>query len=71
MMSLFHWIVISQALVVFSFVLIYVSGFAGGGVVAGIRLGVLLEFAASGIVWGFMRCNPFPGDWFFTAVSVV
>jgi hypothetical protein len=43
MMSLFHWIIIGQALVVFSFVMIYASGFAGGGVIAGIRLGVLLE----------------------------
>ena len=29
MLSLFHWIIIGQALIVFSFVMIYVSGFAG------------------------------------------
>src|SRR5213594_694960 len=37
MMSLFHWIIIGQALVIFAFVMIYASGFAGGGVAAGIR----------------------------------
>jgi len=31
MMSLFHWIIIGQALVIFAFVMIYASGFAGGG----------------------------------------
>jgi len=31
MASLFHWIIIGQAFVVFSFVMIYASGFAGGG----------------------------------------
>ncbi|HEX4707595.1 MAG TPA: hypothetical protein VH229_07665 [Candidatus Udaeobacter sp.] len=35
MMSLFHWIIIGQALVVFGFVMIYASGFAGGGVRSG------------------------------------
>src|SRR5206468_5407187 len=49
MMSLFHWIIIGQALLVFAFVAIYASGFAGGGVIAGIRLGVLLEIAAIGM----------------------
>lgn len=39
MMSLFHWIIIGQALVVFAFVMIYASGFAGGGVMAGVRAG--------------------------------
>src|SRR5437667_5509560 len=49
MMSLFHWIIIGQALVIFAFVMIYASGFAGGGVIAGIRLGILLEIAAIGM----------------------
>src|SRR6266540_591986 len=48
MMSLFHWIIIGQALLIFAFVAIYASGFAGGGVMAGIRLGFLLEIAAIG-----------------------
>src|SRR6059036_435932 len=61
MMSLFHWIIIGQALVVFSFVVIYASGFAGGGVLAGIRLGVLLEIAAIGMRLGFYAVQPFPG----------
>ena len=61
MMSLFRWIIIGQALVVFSFVVIYASGFAGGGVIAGIQLGVLLEIAAIGMRMGFYAVQPFPG----------
>jgi magnesium-transporting ATPase (P-type) len=61
MMSLFHWIIIGQALIVFAFVMIYASGFAGGGVMAGIRLGVLLEIAAIGMRLGFYAVQPFPG----------
>jgi hypothetical protein len=61
MMSLFHWIIIGQALVVFAFVMIYASGFAGGGVLAGIRLGLLLEIAAIGMRLGFYAVQPIPG----------
>lgn len=61
MMSLFHWIIIGQALIVVSFVMIYASGFAGGGVVAGIRLGVLLEIAAIGMRMAIYAVQPFPG----------
>ena len=61
MMSLFHWIIIGQALVVFAFVMIYTSGFAGGGVIAGIRLGILLEIAAIGMRMGIYAVQPFPG----------
>jgi hypothetical protein len=61
MMSLFHWIIIGQALIVFSFVMIYTSGIAGGGVAAGIRLGVLLEIAAIGMRMGFYAVQPIPG----------
>src|SRR4030095_534286 len=61
MMSLFHWIIIGQALVVFAFVMIYASGFAGGGVSAGIKLGVLLEIAAIGMRLGFYSVQPIPG----------
>src|SRR5947208_9978867 len=61
MMGLFHWIIIGQALVVFAFVTIYASGFAGGGVIAGIRLGILLEIAAIGMRMGFYAVQPFPG----------
>jgi len=55
MAGLFHWIV------VFSLVMIYASGFAGGGVLAGIRLGVLLEIAAIGMRLGFYAVQPIPG----------
>ena len=61
MISLFHWILIGQALIVFSFVMIYASGFAGGGVIAGIRLGILLEIAAIGMRLGFYAVQPIPG----------
>src|SRR6476620_8509600 len=47
--------------VFFSFVMIYASGFAGGEVLAGIRLGVLLEIAAIGMRPGFYAVQPIPG----------
>ena len=61
MMSLFHWIVIGQALLIFAFVAIYARGFAGGGVMAGIRLGILLEIAAIGMRLAIYAVQPFPG----------
>jgi hypothetical protein len=61
MIALFHWIILGQALVVFSFVMIYATGFAGGGVIAGIRLGLLLEIAAIGMRLGFYAVQPIPG----------
>ena len=61
MMSLFHWILLGQALIVFAFVMIHVSGFAGGGVIAGVRLGILLEIAAIGMRLGFYAVQPIPG----------
>src|SRR6266576_7119460 len=60
MMSLFHWIIIGQALLIFAFVAIYASGFAGGGVIAGVRLGVLLEIAAIGMRLAIYAFQPFP-----------
>jgi hypothetical protein len=65
MMSLFHWIVIGQALVVFAFVMIYASGFTGSGVGAGIKLGILLEIGAIGMRLGFYAVQPFPGKLVF------
>jgi hypothetical protein len=59
--SLFRWIIIGQALVVFSFVIIYATGFAGGGIIAGIRLGLLLEIAAIGMRLGFYAVQRIPG----------
>jgi hypothetical protein len=61
MLSLFHWIIIGQALLIFAFVAIYASGFAGGGVMAGIRLGILLEVAAIGMRLSIYAVQPFPG----------
>ena len=61
MMSLFHWILIGQAVLILAFVLIYASAFAGGGVMAGIRLGILLEVAAIGSRMAIYAVQPFPG----------
>src|SRR5262249_9563433 len=61
MLSLFHWIIIGEALLIFAFVAIYASGFAGGGVMAGIRLGILLEVAAIGMRLSIYAVQPFPG----------
>jgi len=61
MLSLLPWIIIGQALIVFAFVTIYASGFACGGVLAGIQLGLLLEIAAIGMRMGFYAVQPFPG----------
>jgi hypothetical protein len=61
MMSLFHWILIGQAILILAFILIYASGFAGGGVSAGIRLGILLEIAAIGSRMAIYAVQPFPG----------
>jgi hypothetical protein len=47
-MSLFHWIIIGQAGLALSFVMIYASGFAGGGIAAGVRLGIMLEILGIG-----------------------
>ena len=65
MASLFHWIIIGQALIVFSFVMIYASGFAGDGIIAGIRLGLLLEIAAIGMRMAIYAVQPFPGKLLF------
>jgi hypothetical protein len=59
--SLFHWIIIGEGLLVFAFVMIYASGFAGGGVAAGIKFGILLEIAAIGMRCAMYAVQPFPG----------
>ena len=58
-MGLFHWIIIGQAGLALSFVLIYASSFAGGGIAAGVRLGIMLEIWQSVRVARFTRRNPF------------
>ena len=59
--ALFHWILIGQALIVLSFIAIYATGFAGGGIAAGIRLALLMELAAIGFRMGFYAVQPYPG----------
>jgi hypothetical protein len=65
MATLFHWIIIGRALIVFPFVMIYASGFARGGIMAGIRLGLLLEIAGIGMRLGFYAVQPIPGKLIF------
>jgi hypothetical protein len=66
MLSFFHWILIGQALIVFAFVMLYVIGFAGGGIAAGIRLGILLEIAAIGMRMDVYAVQPFQENCSFT-----
>src|SRR6266513_5192078 len=60
MMSLFHWIILGQAILVFAFVMIYASGFAGGGIAAGIRLGIMVEILALSARCAIYATQPFP-----------
>ena len=59
-MGLFHWIVIGQAGLALSFVMIYASGFAGGGIASGVRLGIMLEILAVSARCAFYATQPFP-----------
>jgi hypothetical protein len=59
-MGLFHWVIIGQAILALSFVMIYASGFARGGVGAGIKLGIMLEFLAIGARLMIYAVQPFP-----------
>ena len=69
MMGLFHWIVIGQAGLAFAFVMIYASGFAGGGIAAGVRLGIMLEILAVGARCAIYATQPFPAK-FLVLISV-
>jgi hypothetical protein len=59
-MSLFHWIVIGDAGLALSFVMIYASAFAGGGIGAGVRLGIMLEILAVSARCAIYGTQPFP-----------
>ena len=59
MMGLFHWIIIGQAGLTLSFVMIYASGFAGGGIAAGVRLGIMLEILAISARCAIYATQPF------------
>ena len=59
-MGLFHWIVIGQAGLALAFVMIYASGFAGGGIAAGVRLGIMLEILAVSARCIIYATQPFP-----------
>ena len=60
MMGLFHWIIIGQAGLALAFVMIYASGFVGGGIAAGVRLGIMLEILAIGARCAIYATQPFP-----------
>jgi hypothetical protein len=60
MIHLFHWLVIGQAGLALSFVMIYASGFAGGGIAAGVRLGIMLEILAVSARCMIYATQPFP-----------
>ena len=60
MMGLFHWIAIGEAGLALSFVMIYASGFAGGGIAAGVRLGIMLEILAVSARCTIYATQPFP-----------
>src|SRR4026207_1332153 len=59
-MGMLHWIIIGQAGLALSFVLIYASGFAGGGIAAGVRLGIMIEFLAVSARCAIYATRPFP-----------
>ncbi len=59
-MGLFQWIVIGDAGLALSFVMIYASGFAGGGIAAGVRLGIMLEILAVSARCVIYATQPFP-----------
>jgi hypothetical protein len=61
MMSRFPWLVIGEAILVFAMVMIFATGFANGGVAAGIKLGILLEIMAVGARLMMYTVQPFPG----------
>jgi hypothetical protein len=58
-MSLFHWIIIGQAGLALAFVMIYASGFARGGIAAGVRLGIMVEIFAVGARCAIYATQPF------------
>jgi hypothetical protein len=60
MMGLFHWIIIGQAGLALSFVMIYASGFAGRGIWGGVCLRIMLEILAISARCAIYAAQPFP-----------
>src|SRR6266550_2970120 len=60
MMGLFYWLAVGEAGLALSFVMIYASGFAGGGIAAGVRLGIMLEILAVSARCAIYATQPFP-----------
>jgi len=59
-MGLLHWLIIGQAGLALSFVMIYASGFARGGIAAGVGLGIMLEILAVSARCMIYATQPFP-----------
>jgi len=59
MRSLFHWIIIGQALVVFAFVMIYASGFAEVASLRECGSDCFWKLQPSACVWPYTQCNRF------------
>ena len=59
-MSLFYWINIGQAGLALAFAMIYASGFTGGRIASGVRLGIMLEVLAVGARCAIYATQPFP-----------
>ena len=62
MMGLFPWIIIGQAGLALSFVMIYASGFARGGIAAGVRLGIMWRFWRLATRCAILCDTTFPGE---------
>jgi hypothetical protein len=61
MMSRMQWLLFGLAISTFAIVLIFASGFVGGGVAAGMKLGIMLAIIASGSRLGMFYLQPLPG----------
>jgi len=61
MMTRMPWLLFGLAISTFGIVLIFASGFVGGGVAAGIKLGIMLAILALGSRLTIFYLQPLPG----------
>ena len=57
----FLWVVLGEAIMIFTFTMIYSHGFAAGGVGAGVRLGIMFGVLYAGANLISYGAQPFPG----------
>jgi hypothetical protein len=60
--SHFHWLVLGQVIIIFMFTMIYVRGFAAGGVGGGVRFGIMLGLLFVGSNLMVYCMQPYPGS---------